>query len=99
MSTGEWRRRDPTVRARRRSPAPPQSSTHLVGLAVDRDPLSPHLVRRRRGGIAIGRDLVANRNDLLAGATARHAGRWRQRHCPDLARVAHRDGGMWVLVF
>src|SRR4030095_3253646 len=88
-----------TVRARRRSPAPHRSSTHLVGLAVDRDPLSAHLIGRRRRRIAIRRDRLAARNDLFAGAAAGHARRGCQRYCPHFALAAYRDERMRILVF
>ena len=39
-------------------------STHLVGLAVDRDPFGTHLILFNRGRIAVGRGVLAHSDDL-----------------------------------
>src|SRR5262245_6941953 len=65
METGGWPRRSRTVRVQRRTPAPRPSSTHLVGLAADCDPLGPHLILLNRRWIAVGRDVLPDGDDLI----------------------------------
>src|SRR4029077_1632960 len=97
MKTDGWPRRSRTVQAQRRSPAPRPSSTHLVGLAADRDPLGPHLILLDRRWITVGRDVLPDGDDLVRCSTTAHARDGRERHRPDLVTVPHRDRGVWVL--
>src|SRR5215510_11435561 len=97
METGGWPRRSRTVRAQRRTPAPRPSSTHLVGLAADCDPLGPHLILLDRRWIAICRNVLPDGNDLVRSSTTAHARDGRERHRPDLVTAPHRDRGVWVL--
>src|SRR3984893_18486496 len=86
-----------TVRAQQKFPALHRSSAHLVGLAVHRDPLSPHLILFNRRRVAIGRDVLADGDDLFRGsATAQARGRG-ERHRPHLVIAPHRDRGVRVL--
>src|SRR5262249_32899524 len=73
IATGGWPRQSPTVRAQRKSPAVHRSSAHLVGLTVDRDPLSPHLIFFNRRWVAVGRDVLADGDDLLGRSATTHA--------------------------
>src|SRR5262249_3941077 len=95
--TGGYTRRRPTARGRPKALAPPPSSTHLEGLAVDRDPLGAHLIGRGGRWIAVGRDRLADRDHLRADAAARHARGRRQRDGPDLPLAADRDRGVRIL--
>ena len=97
-----WRKRSQRwkafpIPAQRKSPGPPR----FVGLAVDSDPLGTHLILFNRGWIAVGRDVLADRDDLFRrsfppgafGARLRtrvRAGRGGDRHDHRLVR----DGGL-----
>src|SRR5262245_49853356 len=97
IATDGWQRRNPTVRAQRKSPALHRSSAHLVGLTVDRDPLSPHLIFFNRRWVAVGRDVLADGDDLFRRSATAHARGGREGHRPHLVIAPHRDGGVRVL--
>src|SRR5262245_48271799 len=67
------------------------------GLTVDRDPLSPHLIFFNRRWVAVGRDVLADGDDLFRRSATAHARGGRERHRPHLVIAPHRDGGVRVL--
>src|ERR1700730_17834969 len=97
ITTGGRPPRNSTVRAQQKSPALHRSSAHLVSLAVHRDPLSPHLILFNGRRVAVGRDVLADGDDLFRGSPTDHARGRGERHRPHLVIAPHRDRGVRVL--